>query len=571
MKVWINAKQVEVDGEQTILDVLKKNSIDVPTLCHMEGRLPSGACRICVVEVEGQQNLIPSCSTPIQDGMKIWTSNPRVINARKTIIELLLSSHPDDCLYCDKQDKCYLLQLARKYAVDSNRFPKTVRDLKPDYASPSISRDPSKCILCGKCVRVCEEVQGVGCIDFVGRGFSTAIGCAFNSSINVTSCVNCGQCVAVCPTGALMETRNIADVMNAIRSGKYVVAQHAPAVSVSLGEEFSLPYGRDVAGLMVTALKMMGFKAVFDTSFAADLTIMEEASELVDRITKKKTLPLFTSCCPAWVKYVETFYPDFIDNLSTCKSPHQMLGEVIKSYYAEKNNIDPDDIVVVSIMPCTAKKFEVKRPELKGENSSDVDYSLTTRELARMISMNGIDLKKLSPSEADMPFGKRSGAGKIFGASGGVSEAAIRTAHFLLTGNEISNLDFKAVRGLDGVKKAEIHIEGIKLRIAVVNGLGNFKKLLETSDLKNDFDFIEVMACPGGCINGGGQPFAPDRKALSERMNALYSIDSSEKVRTSHTNPAILELYKDFLIKPNSEKSHSLLHTHYSKRNVEDR
>ncbi|HOL62196.1 MAG TPA: NADH-dependent [FeFe] hydrogenase, group A6, partial [Elusimicrobiales bacterium] len=555
MKVYVNGKEVEAKAGDTILNVLKSQSVDVPTLCHMEGKIPSGACRICVVEIEGQANLVPSCSYPITEGMRIKTNSPRVINARKTIIELLLSSHPDDCLYCDKQDSCELLFLARKYGVNEKRFVKTVRNLKPDFSSPSIIRDPNKCILCGKCVRVCEEVQGIGCIDFIRRGFKSQIGCAFDSSINVTSCVNCGQCVNVCPTGALMENNNIMMVKKAIESGKYVVAQHAPAVSVSLGEEFGFPPGKDVDGLMVSALKEMGFKAVFDTSFAADLTIMEEASELVERIKSgKKDMPMFTSCCPGWVKYVETFCPDFIPNLSTCKSPHQMLGSIIKSYYAKKNKIDPKDIIVVSIMPCTAKKFEIRR-----ENMEDVDYSLTTRELARMISVYGVDFKNLKPQKADLPFGERSGAGKIFGSSGGVCEAALRTAYWLVTGKDLKKLDFESVRGMEGVKKTEVDINGIKIKVGVVSGLGNIKNILESPDFKNDFDFVEVMACPGGCINGGGQPFVKNKKTLTERMKALYEIDKSENIRTSHSNQAVKFLYEDFLGKPLGEKSHHLL------------
>ena len=572
MKIYVNNTEVEAKPGETILEVLKREGIEIPTLCHMDGMIPSGACRICVVEIEGQKNLIPSCSYPVSEGLKIKTNSPRVINARKTIIELLISSHPDECLYCDRQDSCELLSLARRYGVIGQRFVKTERDLKPDFSSPSIVRDPNKCILCGRCVRVCEEIQKIGCIDFIKRGFRSQISTAFESSINVTSCVNCGQCINVCPTGALRENNNIREVMLAIESGKFVVAQHAPAVSVALGEEFGFPPGKDVDGLMVSAMRKIGFKAVFDTSFAADLTIMEEASELVERIKSgKKNMPMFTSCCPGWVKYVETFYPDYIKNLSTCKSPHQMLGAIIKSYYAKKNNLDPKDIVVVSVMPCTAKKFEVKRNELKSGNFEDVDISITTRELARLISMNNINLKNLKPESADMPFGQRSGAGKIFGASGGVCEAALRTAYHLLTGKELKELDFQEVRGLNGVKKTKVNINGKDIKIAVVSGLGNVKELLESADFESEYDFVEVMACPGGCINGGGQPFLKNKKALYDRMKALYDIDSREKIRTSHSNPAIKSLYEEFLGRPLGEKSNHLLHTKYSKRSVVDR
>lgn len=572
MKITVNGKEIEATEGETLLTALKREGFDIPTLCYLEGMNPSGACRVCVVEIEGQSNLVTSCSYPATAGLKVKTHSPKVINARKTLIELLMGSHPDDCLYCDKQDKCELLALARKYGVTKRRFPRISRNANIDVSGPSIVRDPEKCVLCGKCVRVCEEVQKVGCIDFSMRGFKSKISCAFDSALNVSSCVNCGQCVTVCPTGALMENNNIEEVKKALESGKYVVVQHAPAVSVSLGEEFGLPLGKDVDGLMVSALREMGFKAVFDTSFAADLTIMEEASELAERIKKNGKLPMFTSCCPGWVKYVETFYPKFMENLSTCKSPHQMLGAIIKSYYAKKEGIDPKDIIVVSIMPCTAKKFEVKRAEMKNGDLEDVDFSLTTRELARMINIFGIDFKNLKPSRADLPFGERSGAGKIFGASGGVMEAAVRTANYLLTGKELSELKFEPVRGLKGFKKAEVKIGDKKIRLAVISALGNAKDFMDALEKgEAQADFVEVMACPGGCVNGGGQPFAQNKKAVSERAKALYEIDSSEKLRVSHENKALKTLYKDFLVKPLGEKSHRLLHTSYKARSTKDR
>ncbi|NLI09659.1 MAG: 2Fe-2S iron-sulfur cluster binding domain-containing protein [Elusimicrobia bacterium] len=572
MKITVNGKEIEATEGETLLTALKREGFDIPTLCYLEGMNPSGACRVCVVEIEGQSNLVTSCSYPVAAGLKVKTHSPKVINARKTLIELLMGSHPDDCLYCDKQDKCELLALARKYGVTKRRFPRISRNANIDVSGPSIVRDPEKCVLCGKCVRVCEEVQKVGCIDFSMRGFKSKISCAFDSALNVSSCVNCGQCVTVCPTGALMENNNIEEVKKALESGKHVVVQHAPAVSVSLGEEFGLPLGKDVDGLMVSALREMGFKAVFDTSFAADLTIMEEASELAERIKKNGKLPMFTSCCPGWVKYVETFYPEFMENLSTCKSPHQMLGAIIKSYYAKKEGIDPKDIIVVSIMPCTAKKFEVKRAEMKNGELEDVDFSLTTRELARMINIFGIDFKNLKPSRADLPFGERSGAGKIFGASGGVMEAAVRTANYLLTGKELAELKFEPVRGLKGFKKAEVKIGDKKIRLAVISALGNAKDFMDALEKgEAQADFVEVMACPGGCVNGGGQPFAQNKKAISERAKALYEIDSSEKLRVSHENKALKTLYKDFLVKPLGEKSHRLLHTSYKARSTKDR
>jgi NADH-quinone oxidoreductase subunit G/NADP-reducing hydrogenase subunit HndD len=572
MKLNVNGHTVEAQAGETLLTVLRREGIQVPTLCHMEGALPSGACRICVVEVEGQANLVPSCSFPAAEGMNIRTNSPRVINARKTIIELLLGSHPDDCLYCAKQPTCELSKLSSDYGVRVRRFP-VARKKKPlDISSPSIIRDPDKCILCGKCVRVCEEVQGVACIDFVKRGSDAYIGCAFNSGLNVSSCVNCGQCINVCPTGALTEKSDIAPVMKALADkNKYVVVQHAPSISVSLAEEFGLPPGSDVCGVMTAAMRKMGFKAVFDTAFSADLTIMEEASELAHRVKNGGVLPMFTSCSPGWIKFIETFYPDLLPHLSTCKSPQQMLGAMIKTYYAGKQRIAPAKIYSVSVMPCTAKKFEVTRPEMARGGLPDIDAVLTTREFAQMLRIYGIDIKALKPEETDLPFGDRSTAGKLFGASGGVMEAALRTAHFLLTGKELGNLKVEAVRGQAERKEAKIKIGALEVGVAAVSGLGNARKLLE--EVKNgrkDLHFIEVMTCPGGCINGGGQPFARNKAAIAERMKALYAIDASEKVRTSHANKAVQALYKDFLGKPLGEKSHHLLHTRYARRKAVD-
>ncbi len=572
MKLTVNGKEMEAKAGETILAALKREGIKVPTLCHMEDMLPSGACRICVVEVEGAPNLVPSCSFPAAEGMKIHTNSPRVINARKMIIELLLGSHPDDCLYCAKQPTCDLSRLAREYGVTKRKFPVQTRRKNMDISSPSILRDPEKCILCGKCVRVCEETQGVACIDFVKRGSEAYIGCAFNTGLNVSSCVNCGQCINVCPTGALMEKSYIQEVMSALAAGKHVVVQHAPAVSVSLAEEFGLPAGTDVNGVMTTAFRKMGFKAVFDTSFSADLTIMEEGSELVERVKTGGVLPMMTSCSPGWIKFVETFYPEMLPNLSTCKSPQQMLGAMIKTYYAKKQGLKPADIVSVSVMPCTAKKFEMGRPEMGRGGAADIDYVLTTRELAQMIKIYGLDLKALEPQEPDMPFGERTTAGKIFGASGGVMEAALRTAHFLITGKELGVIKFEPVRGLAGIKEAKVKVGELEVGIAVASGLGNARKLMEEikSGARKDLHFIEIMTCPGGCINGGGQPFARNKVAIAERMRALYNIDATEKIRVSHNNKAVQQLYKEFLGKPLGEKSHHLLHTKYAKRKVSD-
>lgn len=566
----VNDRFVQAKPGETILSALKRANINVPTLCYMSNLFPTGACRMCVVEVEGQRNLVPSCAYPVAEGMVIKTHSPRVVRARKTVVELLLSNHPDDCLYCVRNRNCELQKLAEELGVRQRRYIGAHNDYHVDSSSPSIIRDQSKCILCGRCVRVCEEVQGVAAIDFINRGSSTQVGTAFNQGLNVSSCVNCGQCVMVCPTGALREQSYIKEVVAALNDPrKVVVVQHAPAVSVTLAEEFGIKPGKDICGAMTGALRQLGFQYVFDTAFSADLTIMEEASELAERIKSGGALPMFTSCSPGWIKYVEEFHPDFIPNLSTCKSPQQMLGAVIKSYFAKREGIDPKDIYSVSVMPCTAKKFEAQRPEMLEEGTPDVDAVLTTRELARFIRLRGLDLNNIAPEPADTPFGERSSAGKLFGATGGVMEAAIRTAHYLLTGTELKRLEVKAVRGLDSVKEARVHIDGLEVGVAVVSGLGNARRLLEEIKAgRKDLHFIEVMTCPGGCIAGGGQPFSTDTEAVAARMSALYKIDHGENVRVSHANKSVQRLYHEFLQKPNSALAHKILHTNYHRRDV---
>ncbi len=570
VNITVNGRTVEAKRGEMLLATLRRAGIKVPTLCHMENLIPSGACRMCVVEVEGRPNLVTSCSFPVTDGMKVHTHSPRALRARKTIVELLLANHPDDCLYCVRSTDCQLRDLAVEFGVRQRRFVGAKRDDKEDVSSPSIERDPAKCILCGKCVRVCEEIQGVAAIDFLYRGSQARIGTAFDEGLNVSSCINCGQCIMVCPTGALREQSHVKEVMAALANPELVVvAQHAPAVSVTLGEEFGIKPGTDVAGVMTSALRQLGFERVFDTSFSADLTIMEEASELAHRIKTGGVLPMFTSCSPGWIKFIEEFYPEFTPNLSTCKSPQQMLGAIIKSYYAEKQGLDPRNIYSVSIMPCTAKKFECGRPEMLHDGTPDVDAVLTTRELARVIRLRGLDLHALAPEPADMPFGERSTAGKLFGATGGVMEAAIRTAYFMLTGHELDDLKVEAVRGLDGIKEARVTIGDLDVGVAVVSGLGNARKLLDQIRAgRNDLHFIEVMTCPGGCIAGGGQPIRTNLDAVRSRMQALYNIDRDEPLRTSHNNESVKHLYAEFLGEPLSEKSHHLLHTHYMKREV---
>ncbi len=570
-EIQVNNRVIDAKPDDTILKALNRAGIKIPTLCHIEGLLPTGACRICSVEVEGMRGLVPSCSYPVQEGMKITTNSPKVIRARKTIIELLLSNHPDDCLYCVRNGKCTLQNLAQEYGVRERRFVgKSKAQYRVDCTSPSIVRDQSKCILCGKCIRVCEEVQKVSAIDFVGRGSNTVVAPAFGQGLNVSSCINCGQCIMVCPTGALREQSYTKQVLDAISDpNKVVVVQHAPAVSVSFAEEFGMKPGTDVNGLMVSALRRMGFDYVFDTSFSADLTIMEEASELIHRIQNGGKLPMITSCSPGWIKYAEQFYPELLDNISTCKSPQQMLGAVIKSYFAKQKGIDPENIYSVSIMPCTAKKFEALRPEMAHNKTPDIDAVVSTRELVRLINMFGIEFDTLGYSTADCPLGTRSSAGKLFGASGGVMEAALRTAYNMLTGEELKSLQVEAVRGMEGIKTTSITVGDLKLGFAVVNGIGNAAKLLdEVKAGRDDIHFIEIMTCPGGCIAGGGQPLGTDPEKVKARMKRLYAIDREDNIRTSHSNKSVQELYDKFLGKPLGEKSHELLHTHYSKKEV---
>ena len=569
IEMQVDGRVIEAKDGEMILSALKREGIHVPTLCHMEGLLPSGACRMCIVEMEGAPNFVPACSFPVTSGMKIQTRSPKVLDARRTIIELLLGNHPDDCLYCTRSGKCDLQQLSQTMGIRERLFRGKRNEMEKDVSGP-IVRDPEKCILCGRCVRICEEIQGVGAIDFVGRGCKAYVGTAFDQGLNVSTCINCGQCIIGCPTGALAERSYIDEVIGALTDPKkMVVVQHAPAVSVSLAEEFGLEPGQDVDGKMVAALRRIGFDRVFDTSFTADLTIMEEASELAQRISRGGKLPMFTSCSPGWIKFVEQFYPEFIPNLSTCKSPQQMMGAIIKTYFAQREGVDPAQIVSVSIMPCTAKKFESNRPEMAPAHVPDVDYVLTTRELGQLLRMYGVDLLAMAPQTADTPFGERSSAGKIFGASGGVMEAAVRTAHYLLTGKDAAKLEVQPVRGLKGAKEIHVQIGDLEIGAVVVSGLSNARKLLEEIRAgRKDLHFIEVMTCPGGCINGGGQPIGADINAARARMQALYKIDQNEKVRVSHRNVHIARLYDEFLGKPLGEKSHHLLHTHYGAREV---
>ena len=570
VRINVNNRTVEARDGEMILGALRRAGVDVPTLCHVPDLFPSGACRMCVVELPGQGKLVPSCAYPVSEGLEVLTHSPRVIRARKTVVELLLANHPDDCLYCVRSGSCELQTLAEQLGVRERRYSGQRAGRKLDTSSPSIIRDPAKCILCGRCVRMCEEIQGVAAIDFIGRGSRATVGTAFDEGLNVSSCVNCGQCINVCPTGALREQSSLKEVADALNDpDRIVVIQHAPAVSVTLAEEFGVKPGKDICDTMTTALRRLGFDRVFETSFSADLTIMEEASELVRRVQTGGPLPMMTSCSPGWIKFVEQFYPDFTENLSTCKSPQQMLGAVIKTFFAEREGIDPSRLFSVAAMPCVAKKFEARRPEMARGGLPDIDAVLTTRELARMIRMRGLDLKGLDAEAADTPFGRRSSAGKIFAASGGVMEAAIRTAHWLISGEDMDRLDVRPVRGLDGVKEAKVVVNDLTLGVAVASGLGGARSLLDQVRAgRDDLHFIEVMTCPGGCIAGGGQPYGADRAAVRARMRALYKIDRDETLRTSHANPSIKRLYDEFLGEPLSHKSHELLHTRYAAREV---
>jgi len=568
VELTINNIKVKAEEGMTILDAAKSVGIYIPTLCHMKDLLPTGACRICVVEVDGQRGLTPSCAYPVMEGMKVDTNSQRVRTARKTIVELLVENHPQDCLICVRNKNCELQDLAERYNLREHRYLGEKKDHAIDISSASMERDPAKCILCGRCVRTCCEVQNVGAIDFTNRGFKSNVTTPFNVGLNVSDCILCGQCILVCPTAALREKSHSKDVINAIRDKKkYVVVQVAPAVRASLGEEYQLPLGTNVTGQLVTGLRRLGFKKVFDTNFAADLTIVEEATELISRVTNKGDLPMFTSCCPGWVKYIEQNRPQLLKHVSSCKSPHEMEGAVLKTYYAKKMGINPKDIFVVSIMPCTVKKYEAARPELAEEKMPDVDAVLTTRELVRMFKMAGIDFNDLPEDEFDNPLGESTGAAAIFGTSGGVMEAALRTAYEKISGKTLEAVDFQEVRGMNGIKAATILINDLNVNVAVVNGIGNVGVVLDEIEKgESKYHFIEVMACPGGCINGGGQPIHSKPEKLRKRVQTLYEIDAKMKFRKSHENESVIKLYKEFLGEPNGHVAHDILHTHYTDR-----
>ncbi|CRZ35598.1 NAD(P)-dependent iron-only hydrogenase catalytic subunit [Herbinix hemicellulosilytica] len=576
VNVKINGISIDVPKGSTILEAARLAHIEIPTLCYLKEINEIGACRICVVEVKGARSLVASCVYPVSDGMEIYTNTPKVLASRRKTLELILSNHDRKCLSCVRSGNCELQKLCRDLKVeDESTYDGLRTKYELDTSSAHMVRDNNKCILCRRCVAVCEKTQGVGVIGANERGFDTNIACAFDMGLGETSCVSCGQCIAVCPTGALYEKDNTDQVFAALNDPeKYVIVQTAPAVRAALGEEFGLPIGTNVQGKMVAALRRLGFDKVFDTDFAADLTIMEEANEFIDRVKNGGVLPLITSCSPGWIKYCEHYYPDLLDHLSSCKSPQQMFGAITKTYYAQKMGLDPKNIVMVSVMPCTAKKFEIGRDHQNAAGVPDVDIAITTRELARMIDRVGLNFLSLPDEEFDDPLGRSTGAAVIFGTTGGVMEAALRTAVETLTKEELPSPDFVEVRGTQGIKKATYHVAGMDINVAVASGLSNAKILMdEIRSGKANYHFIEIMGCPGGCVNGGGQPQQPgyvrntvDIKAL--RAKALYDIDSSMTIRKSHENPAIKQLYDEFLGKPGSHKAHDILHTSYVKRTV---
>jgi iron-only hydrogenase group A len=574
IKLTIDGITTNVPENYTIMEAADSIGIRIPKLCYHPKLSLFGACRICIVEVEGMKTYPVSCATQVREGVVVKTHSAGVLRARRNILELILDNHPKDCQLCEKNGDCRLQELSETMGLRELAFEGERKLFSVDNSSPSVIRDSEKCILCGKCVRVCSEIQGVNVLTFSHRGFKTNIVPAYNMNLSDSVCTNCGQCTNVCPTGALVEKDITEDVWKNLNNPeKIVVAQIAPAVRVAIGEGFGIEPGRDMTYETVTALRMLGFSVVFDTQFSADLTIIEEGHEFIKRLKSKGRLPMITSCSPGWIKFCETFHPEFLGNISTCKSPQQMMGALIKTYYAQIKNISPEKIYSVSIMPCTAKKFEAARPEMNSSGYRDVDAVITTRELIKMIKKAGIVFSGLKKSEFDLPMGESTGAAPIFGVTGGVMEAALRTAYEVVTGKDLPSIDFKQVRGLEGIRDAVIDIDGTSVKVAVANGLANVHTLL--TDIRNgkrEYHFIEIMTCPGGCIGGGGQPYpegnkeAFDVSVYQKRAQGMYGIDIAKKLRKSHLNPDIIKIYNEFLKEPLGAVSHKLLHTHYRGR-----
>lgn len=573
ISLTIDGIEVKVPKSTTILEAAKQAGIDIPTLCFLKDINEVGDCRMCIVEIEGRRGFATSCIQTVEEGMVIHTHTPNVLEARHVILDLIISNHAKDCLTCTRSGNCELQTLAVKFNVLNVEFPGEMTKHKVDDLSPSIVRDFNKCILCRRCVAACKNIQKIGAIDCINRGFESCISTVGDHSLNDVNCTNCGQCIQACPTGALHEKETINDVWVKLKDpDTYVVVQTAPAVRVALGEEFGMPIGTNVKGKMVTALKRLGFDKVFDTNTGADFTIIEEAHEFIERLNENDNLPMITSCSPGWVKYIEMNYPELLPHLSTCKSPHQMFGALTKTYFAQKEGINPEKIYVVSVMPCIAKKFERQRDELKNNGLYDVDNVITTRELSRMIKQANIEFEKLEDSEFDEPMGEATGAAAIFGTTGGVMEAALRTAQDTLTGKDLPKIDFEQVRGGEGIKRATVKIGKKDLKVVAASGLANAKKIMEEiKSGKADYQFVEIMACPGGCIMGGGQPIKTSKirretNVRKLRSDALYSIDEKSKIRKSHENPVVKKIYAEYLEEPGSYRAHKLLHTHYVER-----
>jgi NADH-quinone oxidoreductase subunit G len=575
VNIKINDMPVEGRKGTTILEAAQKLNISIPTLCKHPDLPPTASCGLCIVKIKGSNKMLRACCTPIEEGMDIVTHDSELQDIRRNVLELILSNHPNDCLKCGRNNNCELQKLAADFGITEEKFKRFLRELPQDSSTKAITLVPQKCILCGRCVKVCQEVQNVWALSFLERGIDTRISPAGDINLSESPCIHCGQCSAHCPTGAIFEFDETQDVWkNLYNPDKYCVVQIAPAVRVAIGEAFGFPDGTNLTGKLYAALRKLGFKAIFDTNFGADLTIMEEASEFIERfVNKRGKLPLITTCCPSWVDFMEKFHSDMIPNFSSAKSPHEMVGALSKTYYAQKNNIDPSKIYMVSIMPCTSKKYEITRTnEMFASGYQDIDVSLTTRELARMLKQAGIDFPNLKDEKADNILGEYTGAGVIFGATGGVMEAALRTAYYFATKKELGKINITEIRGLDGVKEAEIDIEGTKVKIAVAHGLGNVEfvvnKIRDAMKKGEElpYHFVEVMACPGGCVGGGGQPYGVTDKLRIARAKGLYSDDEGKVLRCSHENPFIKKLYEEFLEKPLSEKSHKYLHTKYQAR-----
>ena len=570
IEIEVNNKTIRARKGDTILEALQENGIQIPTLCRLEDFSPTGACRLCAVEVEGKDRLIPACSYPVEEWMRIKTHSQRVIEARKMIVELLLSNHPDDCLYCERNGNCELQRLAQELNIRERRISGKKNNAKLDLSSPGLVHDPAKCVLCGRCVRICEENQSVATLDFISKGNYTSVGTAMQKDLNFSNCIQCGQCILVCPTGALHEKSYFDSIQQAINNDEVkVVAQYSPSVAVSLAEEFNIRAGKDLTGVINAALRKIGFDKVFDSSFGADLHIVEQAAEFSERLDKEENVPLLSSSCPAWIKYIEQAHPDLMPYLSKVKSPEQITGAVVKKYCINSTDRNQNDIFSIAIVPCPSKKFEAQRQEMMSKGIADVDAVMTTRELAKLIKLYGVDVESIEPEETDKPFAKSSSAGKLPASLGGTAESVMRTMYFNTTGKDMTTPKMSKLRGTKDFKQTKVKMGDLQLNIAAVSPLNNIEKLLD--DIRNgrsQYHYIEVMACPGGCVNGGGQPFLKDEKLLKNRAKAVQSADDKSSLKFAHRNETVKDFYRQYFENPNSETARKVLHTKYGKREV---